>query len=48
MDNQIPVIESATNLGELRKRKFTLLVLALSVEGLDACPVRLLAIEEED
>ncbi len=48
MDHQIPVIESATNLEQLRKRKFTLLVLALSVEGLDACPVRLLAIEDDD
>jgi arylformamidase len=46
MDHQIPVIESATNLDQLRKRKFTLLVLALSVEGLDACPVRLLGIED--
>jgi len=47
MDHQIPVIESATNLDQLRKRRFTLLALALSVEGLDACPVRLLGIEDE-
>ena len=47
MDNQIPIIESATNLNLLRKRKFTLFVLALSVVGLDACPVRLIAVEED-
>ena len=47
MDNQIPIIESAANLDQLRKRKFTLLVLALSMVGLDACPVRLIAVEDE-
>ena len=47
MDNQIPIIESAANLHQLRKRKFTLFVLALCVVGLDACPVRLIAVEEE-
>jgi kynurenine formamidase len=47
MDNQIPVIESAANLDQLRKRKFILFVLALCVEGLDACPVRLIAVEDE-
>lgn len=47
MDNQIPIIESAANLDQLRKRKFTLFVLALRVEGLDSCPVRLIAVEDE-
>jgi arylformamidase len=47
MDNQIPIIESATNLHQLRRRRFTLFVLALCVVGLDACPVRLIAVEEE-
>ncbi len=45
MDNQIPIIESAANLDQLRQRRFTLFVLALSVVGLDACPVRLIALE---
>jgi arylformamidase len=47
MDHQIPIIESAANLNSLRKRKFTLLVLAPCVEGVDAFPVRLIAVEEE-
>jgi kynurenine formamidase len=47
MDNQIPIIESAANLNQLRKRRFTLFVLALSVVGLDACPVRLIAVEDD-
>ena len=46
MDNEIPVIEFAANLDQLRKERFTLFVLALNVEGLDSCPVRLVAIEE--
>jgi arylformamidase len=45
MDNGIPIIEFAANLDGLRQERFTLLALALSVEGLDSCPVRLVAIE---
>lgn len=45
MDNQIPIIECATNLDQLTQKRFTLLVLSLCVVGLDACPVRLVAIE---
>lgn len=47
MDNEIPIIEFAANLDQLRKERFTLFVLALAVEGLDSCPVRLVAVEEE-
>ena len=47
MDNGIPVIEFAANLDRLRRERFTLVVLPLCVEGLDSCPVRLIAIEEE-
>jgi arylformamidase len=47
MDNEIPIIEFAANLDQLKKERFTLFVLALAVEGLDSCPVRLIAIEEE-
>ncbi len=46
MDNGIPVIEFAANLDDLRTERFTLFVLALSVKGLDSCPVRLLALED--
>jgi arylformamidase len=47
MDNQIPIIEFAANLEQLRKPRFTLVVLPLCILGLDSCPVRLLAIEED-
>lgn len=47
MDNGIPIIEFAANLDQLRRERFTLFVLALAVEGLDSCPVRLMAIEED-
>ncbi len=47
MDNQIPIIEFASNLDGLQDSRFTLVVLALPVVGLDSCPVRLLAIEED-
>jgi arylformamidase len=46
MDNGIPIIEFAANLDDLRAKRFTLFVLALSVRGLDSCPVRLLALED--
>jgi arylformamidase len=47
MDHQIPIIEFAAHLDRLRRRRFTLLALALPVKGLDSCPVRLAALEEE-
>ena len=47
MDHGIPIIEFAANLDTLHRDRFTLLALALSVEGLDSCPVRLIAFEEE-
>ena len=46
MDNEIPIIEFAANLDDLKTERFTLFVLALRVQGLDSCPVRLIAIEE--
>ena len=46
MDNGIPIIEFAANLDALTSRRFTLFVLALSVQGLDSCPVRLVALED--
>lgn len=47
MDNEIPIIEFAANLDRLTKQRFTLFVLPLAVHGLDSCPVRLVAVEEE-
>jgi arylformamidase len=47
MDNQIPIIEFAANLGALRRERFLLFVLALPITGLDSCPVRLVALEED-
>lgn len=47
MDYNIPIIEFAANLNELRTDRFTLFVLALPIVGLDSCPVRLIAIEEK-
>lgn len=46
MDREIPIIEFASNLDALRRVRFTLFVLALPIEGLDSCPVRLIAVED--
>ncbi len=43
----MPIIEFAANLDALRTSRFTLFVLALSAEGLDSCPVRLVALERD-
>ena len=48
MDNEIPIIEFAAHLNELKSERFTLFVLALRVRGLDSCPVRLVALEGEE
>ena len=47
MRHQIPIIEFAANLELLRSRRFTLIVLPLRIKGLDACPIRLIAMEED-
>jgi len=47
MDHNVPIIEFAAHFDELKKDRFTLFALALRIEGLDSCPVRLIAIEEE-
>jgi arylformamidase len=46
MDHQVPIIEFAAHLDALRRRRFTLFILALPIAGLDSCPVRLVALEE--
>ena len=45
-EHDIAMIESLTNLDQLRSRRFELVVLPLKVEGLDSCPVRVIALEE--
>ena len=42
----IPVLECLRNLGEISKPRFFLVALPLAVKGLDACPVRALALED--
>lgn len=44
--NGIPLIESLTNLRLLQRERFLLFILPLRIEGLDACSVRIIAIEE--
>jgi arylformamidase len=46
MDHEVPIIEFAAHLDSLRRQRFTLLLLALPIAGLDSCPVRLVALEE--
>ena len=46
MDNEVPIIEFAAHLNELTTDRFTLFVLALRVQGMDSCPVRLVALED--
>ena len=43
----IPVLECLTNLTELRSQRVFLIALPWPVQGLDACPVRAIAIEPE-
>ena len=44
--NDVAMVESLTNLDQLRSARFELIMLPLMVEGLDACPVRVVALEE--
>lgn len=46
LENNIPIIESMTNLRSLKKERFLLFILPLPIEKLDSSPVRVVAIEE--
>lgn len=46
--HDVAMIESLTNLDQLRSTRFDLIVLPLKIEGLDACPVRVVALEEPE
>lgn len=48
MNAGLPIIECLTNLVELRQQRVFLIALAWPVVGLDACPVRAIAIEPEE
>ena len=41
------LIEAVGDLSQLRQKRFEVLILPLKMHGLDACPIRLLAIEDE-
>ena len=43
--HDVAVIESMTNLDQLSRERFTLFVLPLRVQGMDSCPVRVIACE---
>jgi arylformamidase len=45
--HDVAMVESLTNLDLLQSTRFKVIMLPLMVEGLDACPVRVVAIEEE-
>ena len=44
--NNIPIVESATNLDKLESARFEVAILPLAIEGLDSCPVRIIAFED--
>jgi arylformamidase len=46
--HDVAMVESLTNLDQLRSTRFQIIILPLRVEGMDACPVRVVALEEED
>jgi arylformamidase len=43
--HDVAMIESMTNLDKLKTNRFTMFVLPLMVEGMDSCPVRIVACE---
>jgi len=45
--HDVAMVESLTNLDKLRSARFQIIILPLMVEGLDACPVRVVALEGE-
>ena len=46
--HDVAMVESLTNLDKLRSTRFQVIMLPLMVEGLDACPVRAVALEGEE
>lgn len=46
-ENDVAMVESLTNLDQLKSTRFEILILPLPVEGMDSCPVRALALEDK-
>ncbi|MEI7900657.1 MAG: cyclase family protein [bacterium] len=46
--HDVAMVESLTNLDKLRSTRFQVIMLPLRVEGMDSCPVRVVALEGED
>ena len=46
-DNDVAMIESLSNLDSIRSTRFDIIILPLMIQGMDSCPVRVIAIEEE-
>ncbi len=47
LGNDVAKVESLTNLDKLQSTRFQVIMLPLMIEGMDACPVRAIAIEQE-
>jgi len=47
-ENDVAMVESLTNLDQIKSSRFEVIILPLPIEGMDSCPVRALAIEEKD
>jgi len=45
--NGVPLVEQLTNLEKLKKDRVLVFILPLKINGLDACPVRVIAVEED-
>jgi arylformamidase len=45
-EHNVAMVESLTNLDKLQSTRFEMIILPLPVEGLDSCPVRVIAIEK--
>jgi len=45
--NNIAMVESATNLSAIGDERVTVVILPLPIEGIDACPVRIVAFRKE-
>ena len=46
--HDVAMVESLTNLDKLRATRFQVIMLPLMVEGMDSCPIRAIALVEED
>jgi arylformamidase len=46
--NDVAMVESLTNLDKLRSARLQVIMLPLMIEGMDSCPVRVVAIEDEE